>query len=93
MAESYVCPCAACRLRALKWPLLLIAAGVLFTLDLVAGAVSAAKTWPILLIVAGALGLAIRMAPDTGHVLPAPPAPPVRPTPVVPPPPASSSNA
>jgi len=91
MAESYVCQCASCRLRSLKWPLLLITAGVLFTLDLVAGAVSAAKTWPVLLIVAGALGLAIRMAPEDGHRVPGPPAPVIPPP--IPPPPVSSHHA
>ncbi len=90
MAEAIICPCPACRLRALKWPVLLITAGVLFTLDLVAGVVSATKTWPILLIVAGALGLAIRMAPDSGHLLLRPAIPPA---PVVPPPPVGDRHA
>ncbi len=71
---GFACACPACRARSLRWPLLLIAAGVLFSLDVIWRVWPASKTWPALLIVWGLSGVAARVAPDTGHGLP--PAPP-----------------
>lgn len=67
MAYGFACSCAACRARGLCWPVMLIAAGVLFSLDVVWHVWPVWKTWPVLLIVWGACSLASRLAPDTGH--------------------------
>jgi len=67
MADGSVCGCAACRVRAVCWPVMLIAAGSLLSLDLVWHAWPIWKTWPVLLIVWGVCRLAERLAPDTGH--------------------------
>lgn len=77
MANGFSCSCPACRVRSVRGPLLLIAAGVLFSLDLVWHVWPVGQTWPALLIVWGLSGLAWRVAPDTGHGKPPePPEPP-----------------
>jgi hypothetical protein len=48
----------------------LIAAGVLFSLDFIWRLWPIGKTWPILLILWGLCGMASRLAPDTGHGTP-----------------------
>lgn len=68
------CSCPACRVRALCWPVLLLTAGVLFSLDVIWNMYPIWKTWPLILIVWGLCSLAYRLAPDTNHGMP--PAPP-----------------
>ena len=85
MAQGFACNCSACRVRSVRWPLLLIGTGLLFSLDLIWRVWPIWKTWPALLILWGVSGVAARVADDTGHG--------VAPTSarfVPPPPPASS---
>ena len=70
-----VCGCAMCRVRSVRSPLLVIAAGVLFSLDLIWRTWPFSQTWPVLLILWGLMGLAMRMASDEGHGNGRPPAP------------------
>lgn len=63
----YSCGCGSCRVSALCWPLLVLTAGVLFSLDLIWHLYPVWKTWPVLLIVLGVCRLAARLAPATGH--------------------------
>ena len=58
MANGCHRPCPGCRIRSLCWPLLLIAAGVLFSLDFIWRLWPIGKTWPILLILWGLCGMA-----------------------------------
>jgi len=76
MANGCHCLCPCCRIRSLCWPLLLIAAGVLFSLDFIWRLWPIGKTWPALLILWGLCGLASRLAPDTGHGTPPAPSSP-----------------
>src|SRR5947199_62502 len=76
MANGFSCTCASCRARALRWPLLLIGAGVLFSLDLIWHVWPMYQTWPALLILWGVLALAARLAPDTRHGVGLGPSPP-----------------
>ena len=50
--EAYACGCARCTARAVTGPLLLIATGVLFTIDHF-GPLRFSQTWPSLLILFG----------------------------------------
>jgi hypothetical protein len=70
MTYGLNCACPCCRIRSLCWPLVLIAAGVLFSLDLIWHHWPIGKTWPVLLIVWGVCGLAARLAPNTPHGVP-----------------------
>ncbi len=70
MANRFACGCDACRVRAVRGPVLLTAVGLLFSLDLVWHVVAIDRTWPILLIVAGLSGVAARIASQAGHGLP-----------------------
>lgn len=65
-----MCGCAACRLRGLMGPMLLITLGILFMLQMMSYRWTFDETWPILLIVAGAVKLIQRLAPTTGHIDP-----------------------
>ncbi len=60
---SYSCSCASCRIGAICWPLVLLAAGVVFSLDLIWHKWPVWKTWPVLLVVLGLCQLAARLAP------------------------------
>jgi hypothetical protein len=68
------CACGSCRVNALCWPLIVLAAGILFSLDLIWHVWPIWKTWPALLIVAGLCKLAARLAPAAGHGMAPPPA-------------------
>jgi hypothetical protein len=63
--SSSTCP--SCRISSLCGPLLLLAAGVVFSLDLIWHVWSVWKTWPVLLIVIGVCKLAARVAPASDH--------------------------
>jgi len=76
MPNGIACSCPACRLRSVRWPLLLIAAGFLFSLDVIWNVLPIGKTWPALLILWGLATLASRVAPDTGHGKPPEPSEP-----------------
>ena len=85
MAVGFACNCSACRVRSVRWPLLLIGTGALFSADLIWHVWAIWNTWPALLILWGVTGLAARLADDTGHGV-APSS-----TPFGPPPPSASS--
>ena len=70
----YSCCCGQCRVHALQGPLLLITAGLLFSLDFIWGRWEISQTWPVFLIVLGAIKVIARLASDAGHGL-APAAP------------------
>ncbi len=63
----YSCACSSCRINAVCWPLLVLTAGVLFSLDLIWHIWPIWKTWPVLLIVIGLCKLAARLAPAADH--------------------------
>ncbi len=63
----YSCGCAYCRINGLCWPLVLLSAGVVFSLDLIWHVWPVWKTWPALLIVAGLCKLIARLAPANDH--------------------------
>ncbi len=73
MIYGFNCSCPACRIRAVCWPIIILTAGVLFSLDVIWNLYPIWKTWPVLLIVWGLCSLAYRLAPSHG-LPPAPPA-------------------
>ncbi len=70
MVNLLRCACPSCRIRSVCWPLVLLTAGVIFSLDIIWRVWPVWKTWPVLLIVWGVCSLASRLAPDTGHGMP-----------------------
>lgn len=84
MAYYYGCSCAACRVRSLLGPFILITIGVLFAMDHIMGRWSFGDTWPVILIVIGLVKVFERMASSEGHRgLYNPPPPPYAPPPPV----------
>lgn len=65
--KFYECACPQCRIRGLQGPLILIAIGVLFSLDHIWNLWSFSQTWPMILIVMGLIKVFERLASDAGH--------------------------
>jgi hypothetical protein len=88
MSDRIRCACRRCTIRGLMGPAIVITIGVLFLLsEMIGGSFSFGNTFPVILIVIGAISLASAVAPADGHISSySPPAAPVAPGSVPPPP-------
>jgi hypothetical protein len=61
------CCCARCRVRSLRWPVLLVTLGTLFLLDETFNLIDFGRYWPVILIVIGVVMLMESSASTEGH--------------------------
>lgn len=62
-----VCFCARCRIRCVRWPVLLVTVGTLLLLDKTFGLIDFSDYWPVILIVIGVIMLLESSASTEGH--------------------------
>lgn len=61
------CTCARCRIRGLRWPVLLVTIGTLFLFDKTLNLIDFSDYWPVILIVIGVVMLVESSASTEGH--------------------------